>query len=112
MKKTVKMWNTLNPTKKIDLDKIRPEVKFREDILPKNDQEEIASDILKLSNGIVTLTDLVKKYNPHIKTDAEAEEYMKAESDRKAAAAKASRPTIPLMRPNGQQSAQSQTPAA
>lgn len=112
MTKTVKMWNTLNPNRRIALEKIRPEVKFKEDILPKNEQEEIASDILKLSNGIVTLTDLVKKYNPHIKTDAEAEAYMKLESERKAAAAKASRPTIPLMRTNGQQGAQSQTPAA
>lgn len=110
MTKTLKMWNSMNPTKPVDVTKLRPEVKFKRDILPKNETEEIASDILKLANGIVTLTDLVKKYNQHLKTDAEVEAYIKQESERKTAATKAARPTIPLMRNNGQQNAPREAP--
>ena len=61
----------------IDLKKIKPEVQFLGSVIPVDEVEELTQDILKLKSQLIDRKGLVMKYNPEIKTDAQADEFLK-----------------------------------
>lgn len=77
MRVAVLMFNAANPAKKINLKNIRPEVAYNEDLIPSEEAQNIISDLSLLDKRIVSLKDLVLKYNKKITTEEQAENFLK-----------------------------------
>ena len=82
MRVTAKMFNTYNE-KKIEVKDLRPEITYKQDVIPVDEAVAILNDLALLADGVKSLEDLVIKYNPTIKTKLQAEEFIKKVQDSK-----------------------------
>lgn len=76
MRSTVKMFNYYNQDKQIDLKNIRPEVQYNREIIPIDEAVAIVNDLALLNSGAKSLVELVKKHNPSITTDEQAQAFI------------------------------------
>jgi hypothetical protein len=76
MRVTVRMYNTFNKNKQIDLNKIRPEVSYNENVIPIDEAKEILNDLSLYDKGVKSLSDLVMKYNPKFTTQEQADAFI------------------------------------
>jgi hypothetical protein len=76
MRVSVMMFNAENPTKRIKLENIRPEIEYNEDLIPADDAQQIINDILLFDKGALSLKNIVMKYNPSITTEEQADTFL------------------------------------
>ena len=106
MVNTVKIVNANNKGREIDLAKLRPEISYNEDLIPANAAQDLLDDLSLLGVGALTLRDIVKKYNPNVTTDEQADAVI-AERERKEAATQPRGFMIPPLRGSSPQIPQS-----
>lgn len=80
----VKMFNAHNQLSKIDLTKIRPEVEYHNNPIPVDEASELINDVLKMEKGAMSKATFAMRYNNSLRTEAEAEDFLKKNSPQQA----------------------------